>query len=265
MRAFVASLVLSMAVLLPKVGNAQVNPFRTPPPEASAAMSPWQVNSEPIIFQSVVFYPTREYRMFDGQVMAEVGVYEGVPIYADTTLEPWSIIYFSVGRDRMRAYERARDRELAGTTGSRTPWYPTTPAAGASTVVSAGPPASPITPTVGAQPVGTSGSIVVQPLGSSGGSVPSPSTAASDIPERTRATRTRVETITRPADNNGVWLDFNGARWYSAGAAVPFVPDRFTPIGEYRGFPVYRANLGDPDRIWVSVVQNGPLAPYEKR
>jgi hypothetical protein len=67
--------------------------------------------------------------------MAPIGVDEGVPIYADTTLEPWSIIYLSVGRERMRAYERARDRELAGTTGSRTPWYPTTPVLGSSIVV----------------------------------------------------------------------------------------------------------------------------------
>jgi hypothetical protein len=67
--------------------------------------------------------------------MAPIGVDEGVPIYADTTLEPWSIIYLSVGRERMRAYERARDRELAGTTGSRAPWYPTTPVLGSSIVV----------------------------------------------------------------------------------------------------------------------------------
>jgi hypothetical protein len=165
----------------------------------------------------------------------------------------------------MRAYERARDRELAGTTGSRTPWYPTTPAAGGATVVAAGPAAAPITPTVGEQPVGTSGSIVERTVGTSGVFVPRPSTAASDIPERTRSTRTHLETIARPAGNNGVWLDFNGARWYSAGAAVPFVPDRFTPIGEYRGFPVYRATSGDADRIWVSVVQDGPLAPYQRR
>jgi len=263
MRAFMASLVLSMAVLLPKVGNAQVNAFRTPPPEASAASAVWQVNSEPIIFQGIVFYPTREYRIFDGQVMAQVGIYDGVPMYADTTLEPWSIIYFSVGRDRMRAYERARDRELAGTTGSRTPWYPTTPAAGGATVVAAGPAAAPITPTVGEQPVGTSGSIAERTVGTSG--VPRSSTAASDIPERTRNTRTRVESIPRPAGNNGVWLDFNGARWYSAGSAVPFVADRFSPVGKYRGFTVYRAKSGGGDRIWVAVVPDGPVAPYEKR
>jgi hypothetical protein len=64
---------------------------------------------------------------------------------------------------------------------------------------------------------------------------------------------------------NGVWLEFDGAKWYAAGTAVPFLADRFTPIGQYRGFPVYRANSGDQDRIWISVVEDGPVAPYEKR
>jgi hypothetical protein len=266
MRAFVAGLVLSMAVLFPNVGNAQVDPFRTPPPEVTAASSSWQIYSEPIFFQGVVYYPTREYRTFDGQVMAQIGVYEGVPIYADTTLEPWSIIYFSVGRERMRAYERARDRELAGTSGSRASWYPSTPASGGSTVVSSLFPAAPITPTLGDRSVGTSGSIAEErPVGTGGVSVPPPA-VPSDIPERTRPARTRIETVGHPVGGSGgVWLNFNGDRWYSAGVAVPFVPERFTPVGEYRGFPVYMENGGDPNRIWVSVVQNGPLAPYEKR
>jgi hypothetical protein len=88
MRGCVAALVLSVAVLLPKIGNAQVSTFRTSAPEVNAANASWQVNSEPITFGGLIFYPTREYRQFDGQVMAQVGVYEGVPVFADTTIEP---------------------------------------------------------------------------------------------------------------------------------------------------------------------------------
>src|SRR5262245_43285873 len=168
MRAFVGRLVLSVAVLFPIVGNAQVSPFRTPPPDANAANAQWQIYSEPILVQGLVFYPTREYRTFDGQVMTQVGVYEGVPIYADATLEPWSIIYFSVGRERMRAYERARDRELAGTTGSRAPWYPTAPAAGSSIVVPDCVADSPVIPSIGERPIAASGTISVErPAGTS--------------------------------------------------------------------------------------------------
>jgi hypothetical protein len=62
-----------------------------------------------------------------------------------------------------------------------------------------------------------------------------------------------------------VWLEFDGARWYSAGEAAPFTPDRFEPAGMYRGFPVYREKGGSANRIWVSVVLDGPLAPYVRQ
>jgi len=124
MRACVFGLFLSVAVLLPKTGNAQVYQFRTPAPVVTAAASDWQINSDPVVVNGLVYYPTRGFRFFDGQVMMQVGVVERVPVYADTTLEPFSIIYVPIGRDRMREYERRRDGELAGTTGSRPPSFP---------------------------------------------------------------------------------------------------------------------------------------------
>jgi len=245
-----------VAVLLPTIGNAQVYQFRTPPPEVSASNASWQVNSEPIIFQGLIYYPTREYRIFDGQVMAQIGVYQGVPVYADTTLEPWSVAYVPVGRDRVRAWERPRERELAGTTGSRSPWFAARPASAGTPVTS---PSASSQAVLGERPVGTAGTIVPSAVGAM---------AAPRVPDRVRPTRTTLESIPptpRLRGSSGVWLEFNGNRWYSAGTAVPFVPDRFTPIGAYRGFPVYREKNDNSDRIWVSVVQDGPLAPYEKR
>jgi hypothetical protein len=231
-------------VLFPNIGNAQVYQFRTPPPEVTAASASWQLNGEPLVFQGLVYQPTREFRFFDGLVMAQLGVYQGVPVYADLTLEPFSVVYVPVGRDRLRAYERPRDRELAGTTGSRVPSFPVRVAS---------------RPAAEERPVGTAGTIVPSAVG--GMETPR-------VPDRTRPTRTTVESIPRPqaaSGINGIWLEFSGSRWYAAGPAVSFRPDRFTPIGEYRGFPVYRDTNGDPDRIWVSVVRDGPLAPYEKR
>jgi hypothetical protein len=46
---------------------------------------------------------------------------------------------------------------------------------------------------------------------------------------------------------------------------VSFSPDRFVPIGAHRGFPVYREKSGDPDTIYVTVVADGPIAPYRRR
>ena len=124
MRASVLGLFLTAAVLFPKTSNAQVFSFRTPPPTVNAASADWQIHSDPIVVSGIVYYPTRGFRMFDGQVMAQVGLFDRVPVYADTTLEPYSVMYVPIGGARMREYERRRDGELAGTTGSRTPSFP---------------------------------------------------------------------------------------------------------------------------------------------
>jgi len=242
--------VLIVAVLLRASGHAQIHQVKTPVPEVTASAAFWQINSEPIVFQGMIYFPTREYRMFDGQVMAQIGIFQGVPIYADTTLEPWSLVYVPVGRERMRVWERPRDGVLEGTTGSRSPWYPIRPSY-AGPVASSGAALAPVVPAIppipaipvinAERPLGTAGTIV--------------------------RSRTTLETIP-PASRssaNGVWIELNGHRWYSAGATASFAPDRFIPIGAHHGFPVYREVNGPSDRIWISVVLDGPLAPYERR
>jgi hypothetical protein len=97
MRPYVLRFLLLTAVLFPTVGNAQVGQFRTHPPVVSAAGAEWQINSETMPFAGLVYYPTREIREFDGQVMVQIGVYQGVPIYADLTLEPYSLVYVPLG------------------------------------------------------------------------------------------------------------------------------------------------------------------------
>jgi hypothetical protein len=174
--------------------------------------------------------------------MTQVGIYQRVPVYADVTLEPNSILYVPVGRDRMRTYERRRTRELASTTGSRTPSFPVEPAGTAS---------------VDEGIVGTAGSLVPTTVGST--DVFTPVTT----PERPH--RTKIESVPLPRRSDGIWLEFAGARWYSAGAVAHYTPDRFATVGEYRGFPVYRDRAGNSDQIWIPVVADGPLAPYAKR
>jgi hypothetical protein len=248
MRRFLIGVVATVAVLMPKVGNAQVFQFRTPPPDISAAGASWQINSEPVMVGGLTYYPTRGFRLFDGQVMAQSGLFEGVPVYADTTIEPYSELYVPVGSGRMRVYERRRERELAGTTGSHVPTFPVdSPSVPPRQDRSVG-----VTGTVG-----TGGSIVPRPVSDS-------SSAILTTPTRRQRT-TIITAVPHTSAPEGVWLDFNGARWYSDGVAVSFSPDRFVPVGEYHGFPVYRDTTSNSDDIWVSVVQDGPLAPYAKR
>jgi hypothetical protein len=246
MRGFLLGFVLTVALLVPRIGNAQVFVFRTPPPDVSAAGAGWQINSEPIIVGGLTYYPTRGFRLFDGQVMAQTGLFEGVPVYSDTTIEPYSELYVPLGSGRMRVYERRRERELAGTTGSHVPTFPVDSP-------SVPPPPDRIVPDE--RVAGTGGSSVPRVVSDAGSAV---------MPERTRPRRT----VMTPVENgvaNGVWLEFNGARWYSDGAASSFSAERFEPVGEYRGFPVYRDKTGNTNDIWVSVVKDGPLAPYRKR
>src|SRR3954453_13718434 len=102
-----------MALLLPTIGNAQ--------PPVTAQSAQWQIYSEPIIVNGLIYYPTREMRFFDPRIMTQTGVYQSVPVYADVTLEPHSVLYVPVTRTMMRGYERRREGELAGTQGSRVP------------------------------------------------------------------------------------------------------------------------------------------------
>jgi hypothetical protein len=230
-----------MAVLFTVSSHAQAFQFRSPAPEVTAATAIWQISSEPIVVQGLVYLPTRDYRPFDGQVMTQVGMYQGVPVYTDATLEVYSVVYVPVGPQRMRTYERLRDRELAGTTGSRAPTFPVR---------------SPGTAAAEERPAATAGTIVPSAVG------PMQLTVA---PNAVVPSRTTVESIPRPNETNGVWLSFNGGRYYATGAAVPFSSDRFTLVGQHEGFPVYREKNGSMDRIWVAVVNGGPVAPYVKR
>jgi hypothetical protein len=274
MRPFVLGLFLSVAVLFPKTGNAQVYQFRTPPPDVTAAAVDWQINSEPVLVGGLVYYPTRGFRFFDGQVMAQIGIVDRVPVYADMTIEPYSVLYVPIGRDRVREYERRRAGELAGTTGSRAPSFPVQ---------------SPSEQALRYRPVraiGTAGTVEPSALvdtgnaGVTAGSAPESPAAAvepaidpratssggnSRSPDRPRPRRPQLESIPSPGAPNGVWLEFHGARWYADGPAASFSPDRFERVGEYRGFPVYRDKTASKEAIWVATVKNGPLAPYSKR
>ncbi len=74
----------------------------------------------------------------------------------------------------------------------------------------------------------------------------------------------RVESIRRPRGTDGVWVEFDGARWYHDGAAQLFSPDRFEHAGDYHGFAVYRERGRGADRIWIATVPGGPLTPYKR-
>ena len=124
MRQLVLSLFLFAAVLVPTIGNAQVYLLPAEPPQVTAASAPWKINGEPVFYAGDFYYAAGPTVFFDGNVMVRSGSYRGVPLYADSTLQPYSVIFVPIGGKVMRPYERKRAGELAGTVGSRMPSFP---------------------------------------------------------------------------------------------------------------------------------------------
>lgn len=260
MRVFVLSLMLFLAVLFPKVGRGQVFQLPTPSPQVTAVDRPWQINREPIFYAGSFYYPTGPTVFFDGAVMVRTAVYDGVPLYADSTIEPYSVVFVPVGRNVMRPYERPRTGPLAGTVGSRPPSFPIqrdveVSVASATTGIQTPPPG-------GGEPAIVADMVpeMPRPVGTVG---PVVSRSSSPALARPRPGANIVESIPRPRSNGGIWIEFGGQRWQSAGA-VSHTPGRFTRIGEYRGFPVYRDTTTQSGDIYVPAVTGGALTRYSK-
>ncbi|MGH8637665.1 MAG: hypothetical protein ACREUZ_11090, partial [Burkholderiales bacterium] len=186
--------------------------------------------------------------------------------YVRTTQEPGSVIYVPLPCGLMRPYERRRTGDLAGTVGSSAPGFPV-----------ALRPVEPVAGIVQAprdvladQPVGTSGFIMSGSTAATAAAAPAlvgtSGTSAATLPPAPAVPVGPLETARRPVGINRVFLQYDNARWFAAGPAVEFSQERFTRIGEYRGFPVY-AEGGRTDTIYVPLLEGGPglLTPYTMR
>jgi hypothetical protein len=248
--------VLMLTMVRPALAQVQSRP--TDPPIVTADNESWYQFREPLQFAGDAYYPAGPVVFFNGNTMVRTGHYNGVPLYADTTLEPYSIVYVPVRRGLMQPYERLRRGDLAGTTGSRTPSFPVrlAPTPGAST------PSVAISPTDFPQPIGAvstftpdSGAAAVgQAFLQAPASAPAPPTMI--LPREGP-----VATLMRPESNDGVWIMFRGERWLSAGAAVVLTDAEFSQAGDYSGFPVYTRRNVSEDMIYVPT-RGGLVAPY---
>ncbi len=225
---------------------------------------------QPIVHAGSFYYPAGATVFFNGRVMTRTGSYEGVPVYSDVTLEPFSIVYVPIGGGRMRPYERRRDGELTGTVGSRTPSFPI----GRDVELSAGadqswPPSGYVVGTMARVdrdyvlvPRATIGQRRSQPAAEE----PFVATGAVMVsPPELEASLAQALALPQRSSIEGVWIEFASARWFSAGRAIEYDATRFERAGEYRGFPVYRDRGGPDTRIYVTVTPDGPLALYDRR
>jgi hypothetical protein len=261
MRGFLIGFPVLAAMLMPSTGTAQVYQLPTPAPVITMAEVPRRSPDQPIYYAGGLYYPAGPTEFFDGQIMARTGVIDGLPVYENKTLEPWSVLFVPIGGNLMQPYERRRSGALVGTVGSRTP-------------------ALPIQRDVELSAVGDSlrdGDLVGFPPSTSSRAQwtwPTPAPAVEAAPPlgplapRTKMTGFSVPVIRavprRETTNAGIYVDFAGAHHYSSGKAVKQDEAKFTRIGELGGAAVFRELGGSEKTIHVAAVADGLLAPYTR-
>jgi len=238
-------LVTFALTVAPQLVLAQAVWQPTAPPIVTAENESWYRAGAPIEWNGNVYYPAGAPQAFDPYVMVRSGSYRGIPLYADATLEPYSIVFVPIASGRMQPYEHLRTGMLADTTGSRTPSFP--PESSAALDVTGGgfvaqAPAPPmfarpydlVSSYAPPGPVATSGTTpaVATPPAAGGRSVDKP-----------------VSTARPPTGINNAWIDYDGHRWVADGKATSRTSD-LKEVGTYRGFPIY-ANANDRSRIYV--------------
>jgi len=197
------------------------------PPAVTAEKTSWYLSGEPITINGELYYPSGAVQFFNRYQMVRSGSFNGIPLYIDTALQPDSMVLVPLPGERMQPYQRRQPGVLVGTTGSPTslPAVADVSVAGVSAVAP--------------QPVGTSGRVAATPAPS------------------------RETTLNPPTGVNGVWISFEGRRWFSAGKAIEYDAATLTRVGTYRGWNVYTRN-GDRTTIYVPAVP-GKLSPYKAR
>jgi hypothetical protein len=224
---------------------AQVMYVPTPPPAVVADAEDWYRGGEPIPFADGFYYPVGAIQHFDANRMVRSGSYLGVPFYTDKFLDFYGKIFVPLSGGRLQPYERRRDGQLSGTTGSQAPSFPVGSSAEAARAAVLGPvvtlfetedrqppSAPPVVGTAGA----TGSAIAVAPPG--------------------------VTSLARPTGLNAIFITYRGVRWRPAGAPVEFAEARFRAVEDYNGFPVFVAREGDAKTIYLPS-RAGMVTPYE--
>lgn len=260
-----AGLVISCALTVCIVGPAAAQPSirDTRPPLVTAETESWYLSGTPITYSGHFYYPAGPRIHFIASEMVRSGDFRGVPLYARTTIEPYSLVFVPVAGGMMQPYERRRDGELAGTAGSSAPSFPVALSSDSSLDTVAFGPQAPAPPRLAGLVPEVQLRSVLPPVGTSGVVANVETTGATPAGRLARAPR-----LPRRADSpNGIFIQYDHARWFSSGPPVAYDPSRFVRAGEKDGFPIYTGRGGAPSTIYVPVTMGatGALAPYSKR
>ena len=249
----------AVAVFHVKPADAQPMIRDTRPPSITAESENWYLSGIPITYEGHFYYPAGPRVHFIPAEMVRSADFRGVPLYARTTIEPFSVVFVPVGGGMMQPYERRREGELAGTVGSSAPSFPVALASDSGLDdVAFGPQAAAPPRLAGlaeeqyaiARPVGTYGK---------GTELDGLNLSLGERAARAGRFPRRVDSA------NAIFIEYSGNRWYTSGPPVPFDAARFTSAGDKDGFPVYR-KAGDAQTIYVPIVKDASaVAPYSRR
>ena len=249
----------ALLLLIPCVAPAQTIWQPPPAPLVTADTTTWFLAGDPVDWNGERYYPGGAVQFFNAFQMVRSGSFKGIPLYTDTTLQPNSIVFVPLSGGRMQPYERMIPGMVAGTTGSRPPVV--VPEIGPYAAQPTGLNQAPAPPTyapaydVAPAIAGREGADRPQApiaVGTSGRAI------AAAPPARPVAS-----TLRRPTGLNGIWVNFDGRRWFNAGKAINYDAAVLTRIGTYHGYSVYTKN-GDRSTIYIPSTP-GRLSPYKAR
>lgn len=266
-RQFIVSVLL---VVVAAITRAQVVWQPTSPPLVTAENESWYLHADPIIWSGAYFYPAGAQVFFNANQMVRSGSFRGIPLYTDATRDALSLVYVPLPGGLMQPYERRRTGQLAGTTGNTAPSFPTD--IGAEGMMGTEGIAVDLAQTPG--PPDFARPYDVAPLGEStstrsrdiaAGSSVSAEAIAAGGRSIVHAPRDPGRAVARPPAKaaNGIWVEFEGRRWFAGGQAEVFAPAQFSERGVYHGLTVY-ARKGERSSIYIPSVP-GLVTPYKLR
>lgn len=244
------ALAFVVATLLSTDALAQVVYQPTATPIVTAEGTTWFLNGEAITWDGGIYAPAGAIRPFDENVMVRSGVFRGIPLYTDSTLQPLSVVLVPLRGGWMQPYERRafifpQSGQAAGPpsfgpalvlAASTTPAAPL-PAMAIATDTATAPSPAPTAAAPASGVVGTSG--------------------------RTPAAAPRaVTTAVPPTGANAIWIEFDGRRWYAAEDSIDYAADRLNEIGSYHGWTVYAMKADAQPRTIYIASRPGVLAAY---
>jgi len=263
-RAGRALLTVALALFAGNSVAGQVVIQPTPYPTVTAENERWYLNGEPVTHAGSPYYPAGPRVYFNANEMVRSGFHMGIPLYTRSTIEPYSVVYVPVGPGLVQPYERPRTGALSETSGSLPSSLRPMPA-GDSGDVAMPQAAGSASQTTTVIPVYSPPPSVVGTTGVDASTGGRGAGSANRAAAPRRPMHTRIGGV--PQGSNSIFIEFEGERWYKAGAAAAIDPTAMSRTGTYAGGPVWSMAGRSEGIIYVPVTQPGGslVVPYSRK